>query len=95
VGVPMVYTLAEAAKEWMQDRNEKSKGDGSAFERMQQRKREAERAKEKEQEKIDQRRQKKNEVRFETNERILSAHDRTKRIALTLNFFLFLAPLAT
>lgn len=47
VGMSMVFTLAEAAKEWMQERNEKSKGDGSAFERMNQRKREKERVEKK------------------------------------------------
>lgn len=48
LGMPMVFTLAEAAKEWMQERNVESKGDGSAFERMQQRKQEIERVKLKE-----------------------------------------------
>eukprot|EP00939_MAST-03C_sp_MAST-3C-sp1_P004407 g4407.t1 len=77
VGMPMVFTLAEAAKEWMQDRNEVSKGDGSAFERMQQRKRKVEREKEKEKEKIEQREHRK-------MEKIRKENEATRQILITM-----------
>ena len=65
LGMPMVFTLAEAAKEWMQERNVESKGDGSAFERMQQRKQEIERAKLKEAQKQEEKERRQNEADVE------------------------------
>ena len=65
LGMPMVFTLAEAAKEWMQERNVESKGDGSAFERMQQRKQEIERAKLKEAQKQEEKERRQNEAEAE------------------------------
>jgi hypothetical protein len=65
IGMPMVFTLAEAAKEWLQERNVESKGDGSAFERMQQRKQEVERAKLKEAQVQEEKEKRKNELKTE------------------------------
>jgi hypothetical protein len=41
LGMAMVFTVCETAKQWMEERNVASKGDGSAHERMLQRQRDA------------------------------------------------------
>ena len=81
IGMPMVFSLAEAAKEWMEERNEKSKGDGSAFERMQQRKRALEREEEKKRkaiEKKEQRNRQADEEEVKKSRQLLNAMTETE-----------------